>query len=189
MARLSRLRPHPAASPPRLVRASPLSSLSAGEHDADVAEQPRTLLDDIGGPEVTRRAAEYAITAVLAESDPDRSVRPLFARVLAEGAVDAHIGHLARGFQHLFGGGRRGRPLTEDLLRSWHPASAGACTRLQLDAVSTHIMDGFARACPDGEAVGRVGAYFGTFFESIQRVFLAPDELRREPTKDHGAGG
>jgi hypothetical protein len=145
-----------------------------------VAEQPRTLLDDIGGPEVTRRAARYAITAVLADDDPELSVRPLFARVLAEGRVDAHIGHLARSFQQLFGGGRSGRPLTEDLLRSWHPASAGRCTRRQLDAVSAHVMDGFAFACPDEEAVGRIGAYFGTFFEVIQSVFLAPEELRPE---------
>jgi hypothetical protein len=145
-----------------------------------VAEQPRTLLDDIGGPEVTRRAAQYAITAVLADDNPELSVRPLFARILSKGGVDAHIGHLARSFQQLFGGGRSGRPLTEELLRSWHPASAGRCTRRQLDAVSAHVMDGFAFACPDEEAVGRVGAYFGTFFEAIESVFLAPDELRLE---------
>lgn len=143
-----------------------------------VAEQPRTLLDDIGGPAVTRCAAQYAIAAVLADDNPESSVRPLFARVLAKGGVDAHVGHLARSFQQLFGGGRSGRPLTEELLRSWHPASAGQCTRRQLDAVSAHVMDGFALACPDEEAVRRVGAYFGTFFDAIQSVFLAPDELR-----------
>jgi len=92
-----------------------------------VAEQPRTLLDEIGGPEVTRRAAQHAIIAVLAEADPELSVRPLFARLLADSAVDAHIGHLARSFQQLLGGGRSGHPLTEELLRSWHPTSAGRC--------------------------------------------------------------
>jgi hypothetical protein len=142
-----------------------------------MAEQPRTLLDEIGGPDVTRRAAQHAITAVLADVDPERSVRPLFARVLAEGGVDAHVGHLSRSFQQLFGGGRSGRPLTEELLRSWHPASSGRCTRRQLDAVATHVMEGFAIACPNEDALDRVGAYFGTFFEAIQRVFLAPDEL------------
>jgi hypothetical protein len=141
-------------------------------------EKPRTLLDDIGGAEVTRRAALYAITALLADDDPELSVRPVFARVLADGGVEAHIGHLTRGFQQLFGGGRSGRPLTEELLRSWHPASAGRCSRRQLDAVSAHVMDGFALACPDEEAVGRVGAYFSSFFEVIQSVFLVPDELR-----------
>jgi hypothetical protein len=143
-----------------------------------VAEQPRTLLDDIGGPEVTRRAARHAIAAILADDDPELSVHPLFARIVAEGHVDAHVGHLPRSFQHLFGGGRKGRPLTEELLRSWHPGSAGRCTRRQLDAVSAHMMDGFARACPDEEALGRVGAYFGTFLDAIQRVFLAADELK-----------
>ena len=53
-----------------------------------MAEQPRTLLDDIGGPEVTRRAARHAIAAILGEDDPTRSVRPLFARIVAEGHVD-----------------------------------------------------------------------------------------------------
>jgi hypothetical protein len=161
-----------------LVAASVLVHAWSEEDDTAVAEQPRTLLDEIGGPEVTRRAAQHAIIAVLAETDPELSVRPLFARILADGAVDAHIDHLARGFQQLFGGGHRGRPLTEELLRSWHPTSAGRCTRRQLDAVSAHVMNGFALACPDEEAVGRVGAYFGTFFDAIQRVFLAPDELR-----------
>ena len=61
-----------------------------------VVEQPHTLLDEIGGREVTRRAAQHAITALLADNDPELSVRPLFARVLAEGGVDAHVGHLAR---------------------------------------------------------------------------------------------
>ena len=144
------------------------------EDDAAVAEQPRTLLDEIGGPEVARRAAQHAITAVLAEADPELSVRPLFAPLLAMNAVDAHIGHLARSFQQLFGGGRSGRPLTEELLRSWHPNSAGRCTRRQLDAVSAHMMNGFTLACPDEEAVGCVGAYFGTYFDAIQRVFLDP---------------
>jgi hypothetical protein len=148
------------------------------EDDAAVAEQPRTLLDEIGGPEVTRRAAQHAIIAVLAEADPELSVRPLFARLLADSAVDAHIGHLARSFQQLFGGGRSGHPLTEELLRSWHPTSAGRCTRRQLNAVSAHVMTGFTLACPNEEAVGRVGAYFGTYFDAIQRVFLTPDELR-----------
>lgn len=143
-----------------------------------MAEQPRTLLDEIGGPEVTRRAAQHAILAVLAEADPELSVRPLFAGLLAESAVDAHIGHLARSFQQLFGDGRSGRPLTEQLLRSWHPTSAGRCTRRQLDAVSAHMMNGFALACPDEEALGRVGAYFGTYLDVIQRVFLAPDDTR-----------
>ena len=143
-----------------------------------MAEQPRTLLDEIGGPEVARRAAQHAITAVLAEADPELSVRPLFAPLLAMNAVDAHIGHLARSFQQLFGGGRSGRPLTEELLRSWHPNSAGRCTRQQLDAVSAHMMNGFTLACPDDEAVGCVGAYFGTYFDAIQHVFLDPDELR-----------
>ena len=147
------------------------------EDDAAVAEQPRTLLDEIGGPEVTRRAAQHAINAVLAETNPELSVRPLFARLLADTAVDAHIGHLARSFQQLFGGGRSGRPLTEELLRCWHPTSVGRCTRRQLDAVSAHMMNGFTLACPDEEAVGRVGAYFATFFDTIQRVFLASDEL------------
>jgi hypothetical protein len=141
-----------------------------------VAAQPRTLLDDIGGPEATRRAARHAITALLAEPDPELSVRPLFADVLAEGGVDAHIGHVARSFQQLFGGGARGRPLTEELLRSWHPSSAGRCTRRQLDAVGGHMMAGFALACPDGEALGRVGAYFGSFLDAMERVFLAPEE-------------
>jgi hypothetical protein len=143
-----------------------------------VAEQPRTLLDEIGGPEVTRRAARHAITAVLAEADPELSVRPLFARLLADSAVDAHIGHLARSFQQLFGDGRSGHPLTEEILRSWHPTSAGRCTRQQLDAVSAHVMNGFTLACPNEEAVDRVGAYFRTYFDAIQRVFLTPDELR-----------
>lgn len=143
-----------------------------------MVEQPHTLLDEIGGREVTRRAAQHAITALLADNDPELSVRPLFVRVLAEGGVDAHVGHLARSFEQLFRGGRRGRPLTEELLRSWHPASAGQCTRRQLDAVSAHVMEGFAIACPDEGAVERVRTYFGTFFEAIQRVFLAPDELR-----------
>jgi hypothetical protein len=151
---------------------------SSEEDDAAVAEQPRTLLDEIGGPEVTRRAAQHAITAVLDEADPELSVRPLFAPLLAKNAVDAHVGHLARSFQQLFGSGRSGRPLTEELLRSWHADSAGRCTRRQLDAVSAHVMNGFTLACPDEEAVGRVGAYFGTYFDAIQRVFLAPDELR-----------
>ena len=92
--------------------------------------------------------------------------------------MDAHIGHLARSFQQLFGGGRSGHPLTEELLRSWHPTSAGRCTRRQLDAVSAHVMNGFTLACPNEEAVGRVGAYFRTYFDAIQRVFLTPDELR-----------
>jgi hypothetical protein len=142
-----------------------------------VAEQPRTLLDDIGGPEVTRRAAHYAITAILADDDPEPSVRPLFTRVIAQGGVDRHVGHLARSFEELFGAGRSGRPLTEELLQSWHPASAGRCTQRQLDAVSAHIMDGFTLACPDEEAVGRVSGYFGMFLEAIRSVFLIPDEL------------
>ena len=148
------------------------------EDDAAVAEQPRTLLDQIGGPEVARRAAQHAITALLAEADPELSVRPLFTPLLASNAVDAHIGHLARSFQRLFGDGRSWRPLTEELLRSWHPDSAGRCTRRQLDAVSAHMMNGFTLACPDEEAVGCVRASFGTYFDAIQRVFLAPDELR-----------
>jgi hypothetical protein len=156
-----------------------LSALVASEHDGAVEERPRTLLDDIGGPEVTRRAARHMITAILADDDPERSVRPLFAPVLAEGGLDRHIGHLGRSLQQLFGAGRSGRPLTEELLRSWHPASAGRCTRRQLEAVSAHVMAGFALACPDEAAVGRVGGYFGTFFESIQRVFLTPEELSR----------
>ena len=119
---------------------------------AAVAEQPRTLLDEIGGPEVTRRAARHAIIAVLAEADPELTVRPLFARLPADSAVDAHIGHLARSFQQLFGGGHSGHPLTEELLRSWHPTSAGRCTRRQLDAVSAHVMNGFTLACPNEEA-------------------------------------
>ena len=123
-------------------------------------------------------AARHAIIAVLAEADPELSVRPLFARLLADSAVDAHIGHLARSFQQLFGGGRSGRPLTDELLRSWHPTSAGRCTRRQLDAVSAHVMNGFTLACPNEEAVDRVGASFRTYFDAIQRVFLAPDELR-----------
>jgi len=97
------------------------------EDDAAVAEQPRTMLDEFGGPEVTRRAAQHAIIAVLAEADPELSVRPLFARLLADSAVDAHIGHLARSFQQRLGGERSGHPLTEELLRSWHPTSAGRC--------------------------------------------------------------
>jgi hypothetical protein len=40
-------------------------------------------------------------------------------------------------------------------------------------------MNGFTLACPDEEAVGRVGAYFGTYFDPIQRVFLTPAELHR----------
>ena len=32
------------------------------------------------------------------------------------------------------------------------------------------------------EAAGRVGAYFGTFFDAIQRVFLTPAELRLTDT-------
>jgi hypothetical protein len=158
--------------------APPLSALSIGEDDMAVVEQGGTLLDEIGGPEVTRCAAQHVISAMLADDDPDLSVRPLFARVLAEPGVDAHVGHLARSFQQLFGGGRSGRPLTEELLRSWHPASAGQCTRRQLDAVYAHVMEGFTIACPEEEAVGRVMAYFGTFSEVIQSVFLAPDELR-----------
>lgn len=154
-----------------------MSTLPAGEHNVAVAEQPRTLLDDIGGPEVTRRAAHHAITAVLADDDPELSVRPLFGRVIAEGGVDRHTGHLARSFEQLFGAGRSGRPLTEELLRSWHPTSAGRCTQRQLDAVSAHMMDGFALACPDEEAVGRVSEYFGRFFEAIRSVFLSPEEL------------
>lgn len=143
-----------------------------------VAEQPRTLLDEIGGPEVARRAAQHAITAVLDEADPELSVRPLFAPLLARNAVDAHIGHLARSLQWLFSGGHNGRPLTEELLRSWHPDSASRCTRRQLDAVSAHVMNGFTLACPNQEVISRVGAYFGTYFDAIQHVFLAPDELR-----------
>jgi hypothetical protein len=42
------------------------------------------LLDEIGGPEVTRRAARHAIIGVLAEADPELTVRPLFARLLAD---------------------------------------------------------------------------------------------------------
>jgi hypothetical protein len=38
-------------------------------------------------------------------------------------------------------------------------------------------MDGFALACPDEVAVGRVSEYFGMFFEAIRSVFLTPDEL------------
>ena len=75
-----------------------------------MAEQPRTLLDEIGGPEVARRAAQHAITAVLAEADPELSVRPLFAPLLAMNAVDAHIGHLARSFQQLSAGDAAGVP-------------------------------------------------------------------------------
>ena len=108
---------------------------------------------------------------------PELSVRPLFGRVIAEGRVDLHTGHLARSFEQLFGAGRSGRPLTEELLRSWHPTSAGRCTQRQLDAVSAHMMDGFALACPDEEAVGRVSEYFGRFFEAIRSVFLSPEEL------------
>jgi hypothetical protein len=40
-------------------------------------------------------------------------------------------------------------------------------------------MNGFTLACPNEGAVGRVGAYFRTYFAAIQRVFLPPDELRR----------
>jgi hypothetical protein len=164
---------------PSSATISVLVHASSEEDDAAVAEQPRTLLDEIGGPEVTQRAAQHAITAVLAEADPELSVRPLFVPLLAMNAVDAHIGHLARSLQQLFAGGRSGRPLTEELLRSWHPNSAGRCTRRQLDAVSAHMMNGFTLACPDEAAVGRVGAYFGTYFDPIQRVFLTPAELHR----------
>ena len=39
-------------------------------------------------------------------------------------------------------------------------------------------MNGFTLACPNEEAVDRVGASFRTYFDAIQRVFLTPDELR-----------
>jgi hypothetical protein len=95
------------------------------EDDAAVAEQPRTMLDEIGGPEVTRRAAQHAIIAVLAEADPELSVRPLFARLLADSAVDAHR---SPGTQLPATARWRTQraPLTEELLRSWHPQRADA---------------------------------------------------------------
>ena len=92
-----------------------------------VVEQPRTLLDEIGGREVTRRAAQHAITAMLADNDPELSVRPLFVRVLAEGGVDAHVGHLARSFEQLFRGGSVAvhSPRTPQVVA---PYLAGRCT-------------------------------------------------------------
>jgi len=38
-------------------------------------------------------------------------------------------------------------------------------------------MTGFTLACPKKRRSPR-GAYFGTYFDAIQRVFLTPDELR-----------
>ena len=77
--------------------------------------------------------------------------------------------------------------LTEELLRSWHPNSAGRCTRQQLDAVSAHMMNGFTLACPDEEAVGCVGGTSGRTSTQSSTCSSTPTNYA-SPTRS-GPGG